>query len=269
MPHQRSDLGTAAWIVDTPAAATGASRQSFVTVVAPEAATVTVRPTADILAGPGVLPLLAGTSQTFSLGPYDTLQLASLGDLTGTRVTSSRPVAVYSGSSNATLLGAWGAVAETVPAARHAGTEHLLCPSTRDRPYDDVDWVRVVAIEPGVTRVTFELPDGTLPSAELTQGASAQRVFGGSMDGPVLVRSTAPVMVARAWTDLDAADTRTRLAFTYVLPVHRWNTTVGMYTPGGDVDAPVQQDYAVIAAREGASLGWSSSSTAPRGPFFW
>jgi hypothetical protein len=93
--------------------------RSYVTILGVEEGTVVdVTPTYDILNGPGVpevatgIGILQGTTATFTIGPFDVLNLETrfmtttsepTPDLTGTRVHSDKPVVVYTGSDMISL----------------------------------------------------------------------------------------------------------------------------------------------------------------------
>jgi hypothetical protein len=64
-----------------------------------ESTTVTVRLSASISAGTGVMAAAAGTTQTYRLTPGDVVQLVGTGegDLTGTTIEATNPVAVFVG----------------------------------------------------------------------------------------------------------------------------------------------------------------------------
>ena len=104
------------WPPNAPVAGLAANR-SYVTILGnTETTTVTVTPTSDIVDGPGVpavapgVGILAGTSATFTIGPYDVLNLETtlinpfqfpppdVPDLTGTTVAADQRVAVFFGN---------------------------------------------------------------------------------------------------------------------------------------------------------------------------
>ena len=97
------------------------ANRGYVTVVGTEVdTTVDVTPSYDVASGPGVsdqgggVGIAAGTTRSFVLGPYDVLNLettlltgfgGSVPDLSGTVVTSSRRVAVFTGVDLAMVTG--------------------------------------------------------------------------------------------------------------------------------------------------------------------
>ena len=80
----------------------GLPDHSFVTIVGTAPGTqVTVIPSSDVVAGGGVPATKKGGTITVTLGPFDVLNVESdgiPGDLTGTIVQSTSPVAVFSGA---------------------------------------------------------------------------------------------------------------------------------------------------------------------------
>jgi hypothetical protein len=162
------------------------SQHGFVTVVAASAGTTTVQvtPTADTIANPkaGFAALKAGQTATFTLQPFDVLNLESAAgktDLTGTRIQADKPVAVFAGHENTDVTDDIKKGDENFPTCC---TEHLeeqlmpvetwgnvaLCVKSKPRGYDRDEWI-VVAGEAGVTLHTVpkipELDGKTLATA--------------------------------------------------------------------------------------------------------
>ena len=75
-------------------------RGSFSVVAAAQDTEVTMVPTANTLAGDGFPPMVAGQSYTFTIQPYQVLNVLSNqdgGDLTGTVITATKAIAVFGG----------------------------------------------------------------------------------------------------------------------------------------------------------------------------
>lgn len=132
-----------------------------ITAVSGESTTVTVRPTANVSAGQGVRRIARGESQEFSLQPGDVLQLIGdgPGDLTGTTIESSLPVAVFVGH-NCTNIPA------TRPACDHLeeqlfpnetwGKDYVVS-ALRDRGPSIPSIIRVMSQADG-NQITFDPP---------------------------------------------------------------------------------------------------------------
>ena len=123
----------------------------FASVVATtgESTTVTVRATAQISVGTGVSPIAPGATASFTLQQGDVLQLVGTGagDLTGTTITSSLPVAVFVGHD-----------CSNVPTARPACDhleEQLFPNETWGRDYF-VSALRDRATLPSVVRIVSQ-----------------------------------------------------------------------------------------------------------------
>lgn len=168
--------------------------RGFLTVVAGFSGTeVTVTVTTQTLAGPGVPALSAGGSHTFTLEPYEILNIESDvpdGDLTGSRVTSTQPVGVFGGHECAVTadscccdhleqmmipIKAWG---KKYVASRSAvrGVEP--------------DYWRILASEDG-TVINTNPHQGTIPT--LNAGQSWEITTSTSF----LIQSNKPVMVGQ------------------------------------------------------------------------
>lgn len=106
----KNGLGTSyrilSWTPSTPVSPgfslPGIPERSFVTIVGTEPDTrVTVQAAAPTVAGGSVARMNAGATQTFTIGPFDVINVESdgaPGDLTGSAVVSNKPVAVFAGT---------------------------------------------------------------------------------------------------------------------------------------------------------------------------
>lgn len=169
------------------------ANNGFLAVVAPAGTTtVSVTPTVDVIANPaGGVPqdgstptsLAAGQTWTFTLEPYDVLNLEQLAkggivtpgkpleDLTGTRIEADKPIAVFSGHQVAGVQEAvklqitdvWDScctehLEEQLMPVETWGTE-ALCVKSSPRGQEADRWV-VVAGEDGVSLSTSPPIDG-------------------------------------------------------------------------------------------------------------
>ncbi|MDH5490527.1 MAG: IgGFc-binding protein [Myxococcales bacterium] len=197
-----------------PIAVEGIPDHSFVTIIgtAPDTL-VTVTLGGPIVAGGGIPATPAGGTVEVTLGPYDVLNLESdgaPGDLTGTIVQSTRPVAVFSGGErgqapvDATGVSGYPG-GGSVPGP--CCTEHLeeqvfptiawgkrfavtRSPVRTDHPtWREPDIYRLLADKPG-TVITTNLP---APHDTFTLGENEWREF--STDRPFVIESNEPISV--------------------------------------------------------------------------
>lgn len=171
--------------------------RNYVTVVGVEdGTTVMVTPTYDIFEGAGDPPIPAipaGTTAEFRLDRFDVLNLETRGmrglrdtipDLTGTKVLSSAPVAVFTGVDLAVVGDASRAppdgggqfccaehLESQVPPASSMGSRFVVTRSpVRSAPgWEEYDYYRVMAIRNGTT-VTTSIAEPGLDSFTLGEG---------------------------------------------------------------------------------------------------
>jgi len=216
--------------------------RTYVTVVgAHENTEVTVTPTFDIAAGEGVdevepgLGIVRNTSRTFTIGPYDVLNLETpllpFGDfqdpdLTGTLVTSTEPVAVFTGTDLSVVTS--GVNSDSPCCAEHLEEQVLPTRAMRNNfvvshsaqrsttvPEHDV--YRIMAGSAGAT-VTTSLP---APDDSFTLGAGEFHQL--ISDTGFTVQSTAAIHVAQylvAGEDLPSGTTGDS-SMIYVMPAEQ------------------------------------------------
>jgi hypothetical protein len=168
---------------DSPDHNFGLHLRNFVTIVGTRAATgVTIKTTADIVAGGAVKGTKQGDTLTFHLEPFEVLNLESGAfgaDFTGSIIDASGPVIVFSGSE-ASDAPHWNAIAERsccadhleeqLDPARTAGRRFVVGHSpNRSRavfasgataigPFDEPEYARFVAVAEGPVHVRTSLP---------------------------------------------------------------------------------------------------------------
>jgi hypothetical protein len=202
---------------NAPTAGLGENR-AYVTVVgAHEATSVQVTPAYDVISGPGVpdigggIGILAGTTKTFTLGPFDVLNLETplislfpfppppIPDLTGTVVTSDLPVAVFTGADLANISDGTGAesccaehIEQQVLPTRAMRTQFVVSHSAqRSTSTPENDVYRVLAIADG-TAVTTNLGGA---DASFSLAAGEFREFFANTG--FVLQASAPVHVAQ------------------------------------------------------------------------
>jgi hypothetical protein len=178
--------------------------RAFLTIIGTEentSVTVTMGDDVERVVGAGPVPeLRRGGEVTLDIGPFDVINLETAGfnaDFTGTRIVASEPVTVFIGSE-ASDVPVFGTYATRRCCADHleeqlfpdqslgslfsiarmpSRTEALLASAFEDDPFDvaridEPEWVRVVAVREGRTRISTTLPFPD-DSFELVQGADA------------------------------------------------------------------------------------------------
>ncbi len=182
-------------------AITGPTRAFFTVAAAENDTVVTIRPTGDTVQGSGIKAMSADGTYVVTLKASEVLhvQAAQGVSLTGTRVDSTKPVAMFAGSVTTT----WGTrccgdmVAEQMPPVSAYGTVTIVSPGPA-RGFAR-DSVHVVAVE-----------DGTVVEIESTEPLKVTLNAGDSvradLQGATKVTSSRPVLVAM---QLAAAHART------------------------------------------------------------
>jgi hypothetical protein len=183
-------LGQRYRVMSWPALPFGTSQLAIAAVAGPDndpnaSTSVTITPSATAGSRP------AGVPYTIEMNPFDAYQLQSSGDLTGTLIESSRPIAVFGSNKCANIpdanytfcdhlveqmppVSTWGREALTVPLATRVGG----------------DTFRIVADQDGTA---VELEGAAPESFMLNAGEFAERL----LDGSYRISSDAPILVAQ------------------------------------------------------------------------
>ena len=163
-------LGKLHYVMSAPVAAS--EDFSYVTVVGVEAGTkVTVKPSTATLAGGGIPALKEGQAYSATLGAQEILQLATstkFADMTGTRVTSDKPVAVFGGHTCANLpisKSYCDHIQEQMFPVQTWGREYLAAKFMPRGKYPEDDWWRILAAADG-TQVTISGSTAVVPAAK-------------------------------------------------------------------------------------------------------
>jgi hypothetical protein len=253
------------------------ANRSYVTIVGTAIGTeVTVTPTADIVAGDGVpalnpgaaglagrIGIAAGTDATFTLGPFDVLNLETLiavdldelfalglPDLSGTRVSSTEPVAVFTGVdlTAVTTVDEEGSccaehIEQQVLPTRVMRSDYVVSRSAvRNEANPEPDVYRILASTAGTT-VTTTLPGA---DASFTLGAGEFREF--SARTGFVVESSGPLHVAQFLVQGTEAGAIGDSALLYVLPVQQRRASYTLTTGEG-----FSENWIVISGVEGTA----------------
>jgi hypothetical protein len=158
-----------------------------VIVAANDGTNVTLKPTAAIVAAPGVKSANPGDSVTYTLNHGQYLQLTQTDELTGTAVQADQPVAVIGGSTlmDIPLTSTRADSAEQMlPPVRALGSEYVAVRyRSRSVVEESVPW-RIVGVIDGTTLTYEPAPPPGAPSA-----ISGQQLAEFDAPGPFVVHS--------------------------------------------------------------------------------
>jgi hypothetical protein len=188
-------LGTEYVVPGWPAVDTELGSDIAIVATAPGTTRVTVRPTTSTASGIGVASIAAGGSASFDVARGSTLYLAAStvgGDLSGTVVTATAPIAVFASTRCATVPASTGYcdhLEEQVPPVSRLSTQA---------------WVpRFVArgTEPDVVRVYATAASTRLRTDPVVPGIDGVTISRGNyveanITQPIVVTGTAPILVA-------------------------------------------------------------------------
>jgi len=146
---------------------TSAGMGDYITIVASEGDTeVTILPNADIAAGDGVPAVQAGGNLTLSLQKYEVLQVESsiqvggVADLSGSLITSNKPIAVFSGNECAQVpagVGMCDHIEEQLFPTEHWGKHYFIVKFEPRKTEKDL--FRIIADRDGTSvETTPQLP---------------------------------------------------------------------------------------------------------------
>ncbi|MBR58566.1 MAG: hypothetical protein CMH54_11155 [Myxococcales bacterium] len=189
-------MGTEYYIMNQPKDPIHALPTYFTVIgVTPEPAELTVTVTATITGGGGISGMMPGTSHTLTVAEGEVLNFESnSGDLTGTHIVSSKPIAVFSGHTAARTNAPGGCCADhleqqMVPVASW-GREFVMGRSMERG--NEVDHYRIVAAENG-TQVVITGGSANPPGFFLQKGQFQDF----TANGHVHVSASHPVMLAQ------------------------------------------------------------------------
>jgi hypothetical protein len=205
--------------------------RGFLTVAAVEPNTeVTITPTADIAEGDDIPAIEAGETVTFSLEPGQYLNLETDGpdgaDLTGTRVSSTTPIAVFGGHECANVpsnLNWCDHLEEQLPPLTKWGTVFLV-PTIARRAENDREVIRVIAAEDDTTVRTSPAQDFENVSLEAGQYLEF------TANGAFRIDASAPVLVV-SYTRGGSQDLENQIgdpSMVLIAPLRAWTPRASM-----------------------------------------
>jgi hypothetical protein len=138
--------------------------EPFLSILAKEDATaVKIRPKAAIVGGVGVVPANANEEKTYTLNRGEFLQIEQAAELTGSPITSDKPIGVWGGHSCLYMplnKNACDSAQQQIPPVRALGNEYVGV-SFRPRMGGEetkIPW-RIVGMVDG-TKLTWDVPEG-------------------------------------------------------------------------------------------------------------
>ncbi len=227
-------------------------------VATADTTTVTITPATAVSSGRP-----AGTAYSIVLGAseaYQTQASALAGDITGTRIQSDKPIAVYAGHMCATIPGSTpyaGFLVAAVPPVGSAGSGFFAVPLAGRSGY----WLRVLALEDG-TALTYSSAVGGAPA-----GLEAGQFADFRCTAALGITSTRPVIVAQMAEGASVDSLTTADPFLGLLaPVSRFDSLFVIATPSSHVGSRfVNLVVATPAAAgltvNGTAIGAGSFST--------
>lgn len=175
----------------------------------------------------------AGVPFNITLNAFQTVQYlaGAPNDLTGTVVSSDKPVSVFGGHTCAYVPGGTAAcdiLYEQIPPVSTWGTEFGLCPT--NRPVCPGDVLRVLAGTDG-TVVNLNI-NGAVSTHNLNRGQYFTiEGAGGWMNGPTHIASNHPVLVGQYMVGGTLCSSWGDPAFLLVPPVNQWASGYIFNTP--------------------------------------
>ncbi len=158
--------------------------------------TVSLTTRADTVAGGNAPAFATGAAQNVTLNAGDVLEITSnTGDLTGSHITSDKPVQVISGHYCADVpdgVAACDHMEESMFGVDTLGTHYIInAPAVTTEPTGKVEVIRVIAAQPNIT-LTYDPPQAGAPTTIANPGDFIEipnnaATFGITASGKVLV----------------------------------------------------------------------------------
>jgi hypothetical protein len=210
---------------------------SELVVTAHQAGTqVTITTRAGTSAAGGAPAFIAGVPQTVTLGAGDALEITSItGDLTGSTVTSTRPVEVFGAH--------YCAYAPNIPSIEYGYCDHLeesmfpidalgdayvvVAPAVTTIPQGKEEMVRIIATEPGTT-LSYDPP---VPGAATTIAAPGDFVEIGRNAASFVVTANHKVLVSQYMEGSQVAGNTGDPSMALAVPVDQYRSSYLFHAP--------------------------------------
>jgi IgGFc binding protein len=197
---------------------------------------VTLTTTARTQGGNNAPVFVAGEPQTVTLNAGDVLELAAhgavdLGDLTGSKVTSDKPVQVIGGHYCANVpseVRYCDHLEESMFPVATLGAEYVVtAPSVPSIPNGKVEVVRIIATQPDTT-LTYDPPQAGAATAIATAGGFVE-IAGQAAD--YVVSANHPILVVQYMEGQDAGGNAGDPAMALAVPIAQYRTDYLFHAP--------------------------------------
>ncbi len=228
-----------------------ASYPGLVAITATQASTmVTINSRAATGAGTGIGALAAGTPQTVMLNAGDVLELSSDGgDFTGSKIDASAPVQVITGHFCTTIpstVGACDHLEESMFGIDTLGTTYIVnAPAVASIPNGKVEYVRIVATQPGTT-LTYDPPQ-TGAATTIANAGDFVEIANNSASFKVVANNK--VLVAQFMEGQDAGGDQGDPSISLAVPVEQFRTSYAFHAP-----TTYSSNYVDVTAPTGATI---------------
>ncbi|MDQ3366628.1 MAG: IgGFc-binding protein [Myxococcota bacterium] len=210
---------------------------------------VTILTKADTAAAQGAPAFTTGVPQVVTLGAGDVLELATrTGDLTGSHVTSDKPVQLISGHYCANVpdgVSACDHLEESMFSVDALGRRYMInAPAVTSIPGGKIQTVRVIATQPNTT-LTYDPPQAGAPTTIAAAGGFVQL----SSTASFLIEADQKVLVAQYMSGQDAGGGTGDPAMTLAVPVEQFRTSYLFHAPTN-----YESNYVDVTAPMGANV---------------
>ncbi len=216
---------------------------------------VTIVPNADVQRGVGFDPVVAGTPLKVTLGKGQTMQLVQTEELTGSFVSSNKPVAMVGGNACGnvpTTVGTCDVLAQQIPAPQNWGSEYVgvgYRPRLRNE-HEPVPY-RIVAARDG-TLLEYDPPTPPAGAPVALSAGESKIFYAGTGDAFVVRTQDAehPIYVAAYMTGQTGAGGHGDAEFVNVVPTAQYMSSYGFYA-----DASFAENaLTIVRAKSGGSF---------------
>lgn len=207
---------------------------------------VTITAKAATPAAQGAPAFTANTPQTVTLDAGDVIELATrTGDLTGSRVSTDKPVQVIGGHYCANVPDGFGAcdhLEESMFSVDALGRRYMIsAPAVTTLPAGKVQQIRVIATQPNTT-LTYNPPQAGAPTTIAAAGAWIEIP---NSTASFMIEASEKVLVAQYMSGQDAGGGTGDPAMALAVPVEQFRTSYLFHAPANyesnyvDVTAPM------------------------------